>query len=256
MTGKYWSAKGKQGIYAFAYSFYFEVGPVLSEAAIGNHRPQRRGMTWQDIVITPAMARSSRLAEDVAAARPSSTNRSVEPLLGAPPRPSFSTPTRSFATSWRSGGPWADPPWLTLPAKRSAGTRAAEIECSRRANGHRGRPLADAPIPEGPKRCARRGQPARCCERDADALGFFTGFLAGLLAGLSYVSSRFLRGLERRQGAAPASVGTQVDVQLCDGRLPGERSDAAWPSHRAAVSCIVLTIFFSRSASRETECRR
>ena len=52
-TSQYWTAKGKQGLYAAAYSTYFEIGPILSESAIGNVGLGGTGQTWHDIVVTP-----------------------------------------------------------------------------------------------------------------------------------------------------------------------------------------------------------
>jgi len=64
-TRRYWSAKGKALAYAAAYTGYFEIGPVLSESAIGNVGITPGQQTWGDFVVTPVMGLGLSMVEDV-----------------------------------------------------------------------------------------------------------------------------------------------------------------------------------------------
>ena len=64
-TRRYWSNKTKAMAYAAVYSAYFELGPVLSEAAIGNVGLTPGQQTWHDIVITPTVGTALSVGEDL-----------------------------------------------------------------------------------------------------------------------------------------------------------------------------------------------
>jgi hypothetical protein len=123
MNGRYWGAKAKQGLYAFVYSAYFEIGPVLSEAAIGNIGLTGEGMTWCDIVVTPAIGLAISAGEDALRATLIDRLDRWNHFWGATAA-IFLNPTRSFSNllAWKI--PWADPPWLTLRRETQARERA------------------------------------------------------------------------------------------------------------------------------------
>jgi len=123
MNGKYWSAKAKQGLYAFAYSTYFEIGVVLSEAAIGNIGLSGEGMTWLDIVVTPSMGLLISLGEDALRSTLLDRLDRWNHFWGATAA-IFLNPSRSFANLLAFKIPWADPPWLTLRREAAARSRA------------------------------------------------------------------------------------------------------------------------------------
>lgn len=128
MTGTYWSAKGKQGLFALAYSTYFEIGLVLSEAAIGNIGMTGEGMTWQDIIVTPAVGTLFSIGEDVLRSSVIDPIDRWNHFWGATAA-IFLNPTRSFSNLMAFRRPWADPPWITLRREARARERVrAEIE--------------------------------------------------------------------------------------------------------------------------------
>lgn len=118
-TGSYWAAKGKQGLFAFAYSAYFELGLVLSEAAIGNVGLDGNGMTWEDIVVTPAVGVMMSAGEDYLRStlieRIDRWNHQWGVAAAL-----FLNPTRSVANVLAFRKPWADPPWLMLRREERA----------------------------------------------------------------------------------------------------------------------------------------
>ena len=122
-SGRYWSAKAKQGIYATAYSAYFEVGPVLSESAIGNVGLGGEGQTWSDMVITPAAGLAVSVGEDFLRAHVIDRIDRANHFWGATAA-LFLNPTRSFANLVALKTPWADPPWLSL--RRAARANRSE----------------------------------------------------------------------------------------------------------------------------------
>jgi len=130
MNSTYWSAKGKQGLYAFAYSTYFEIGLVLSEAAIGNIGMTGEGMTWQDIVVTPSMGLLISTGEDALRATLIDRLDRWNHFWGATAA-IFLNPTRSFANLMAFRTPWADPPWLTLRREAEARERARRAAVDR-----------------------------------------------------------------------------------------------------------------------------
>ena len=112
-SSQYWTAKGKQGLYAAAYSTYFEIGPVLSESAIGNVGLGGTGQTWHDIVITPMMGTAFAVVEDVL------RRYVIDPIdrrnhFWGAVAALFGNPTRSVANVMTFQKPWADPVWLVL----------------------------------------------------------------------------------------------------------------------------------------------
>jgi hypothetical protein len=132
MTAEYWSAKGKQGVFAAAYSAYFELGLVLSEAAIGNVGLNGEGMTWLDLTVTPALGMVFSAGEDVLrkyVVDPIDRRNHGWGIVAA----LFLNPTRSIANTLAFKYPWADPPWLTLEREARARKRVHD-EVSRAAS--------------------------------------------------------------------------------------------------------------------------
>jgi hypothetical protein len=64
-SGRYWKAKGAQGLYSFIYSLNYEIGP-LSEASIGNIGLKPGEMTYCDFVLTPGIGLLISIGEDAA----------------------------------------------------------------------------------------------------------------------------------------------------------------------------------------------
>ena len=136
MTAEYWSAKGKQGVFAAAYSAYFELGLVLSEAAIGNVGLNGEGMTWLDLTVTPALGVVFSVGEDVLrkyVVDPIDRRNHGWGIVAA----LFLNPTRSIANTLAFKYPWADPPWLTLEREARARERVrAEALRAASTSGH------------------------------------------------------------------------------------------------------------------------
>ncbi len=123
-TSQYWTAKGKQGIYATVYSTYFEIGPVLSESAIGNVGLGGTGQTWHDIVITPVMGIAISVFEDwfrQVVIDPIDRRNHFWGAVAA----LFGNPTRSVANVMTFQKPWGDPVWLTLQRDARGQSRGA-----------------------------------------------------------------------------------------------------------------------------------
>ena len=135
-TSQYRSAKGKQGLYAAAYSTYFEIGPILSESAIGNVGLGGTGQTWHDIVVTPVMGTAMSVVEDVL------RRYVIDPIdrrnhFWGAVAALFGNPTRSVANVMTLQKPWGDPVWLTLQrdargqsksTRRSHGVERVKVE--------------------------------------------------------------------------------------------------------------------------------
>ena len=106
----YWVNKTKAMAYATAYSAYFEIGPVLSESAIGNVGLTPGQQTWGDVVITPAVGTAISVGEDFLLAH----------VIGKVDRRSHAwgialalllNPTRSVANVFAVKAPWSAPAW-------------------------------------------------------------------------------------------------------------------------------------------------
>jgi len=121
--GAYWNAKAKQWLFALGYSTYFELGLVLSEAAIGNVGLDGHGMTWEDVIVTPSVGVMLSAGEDYLRStlidridRGNHTWGIVAALC--------LNPTRSVANLFTFRKPWADPEWLTLRREARAREQA------------------------------------------------------------------------------------------------------------------------------------
>ena len=96
----YWRAKGKQFLFATAYSIQFEIGPV-SESSLGNiHQASI------DLWLTPTLGTVWSVGEDLAA------QHVLRPLRVNHPRWAntltiFLNPTRMFANLLAFKAPWA-----------------------------------------------------------------------------------------------------------------------------------------------------
>jgi len=127
-TRQYWSVKGKQLAYATVYSTYFELGPVLSEAAIGNVGLKPGEQTWHDIVVTPTVGIGYSIAEDLLRVH----------LIDKIDRRSHAwgiasalllNPTRSVANTFAGKAPWSAPEGLRR-RRRSQGSLGQPAVCS------------------------------------------------------------------------------------------------------------------------------
>jgi hypothetical protein len=110
-TRAYWGVKGKQFLFATAYSTYFELGPVLSEAAIGNVGLDYSEMTWLDLVVTPILGTGLSIGEDLLRKYVIAPVDRRNHFFGAV-MAIFLNPTRSFVNLFALRTPWADPEWL------------------------------------------------------------------------------------------------------------------------------------------------
>ncbi len=109
----YWNAKLKQGLYSAAYSTYFELGPLLSETALGNVGLDHAEQTYLDLVITPVFGTLWSAAEDYMRLH------WIEPVdrrnhFWGATMAIFLNPTRSFSNLLAFRTPWDDPAWLKL----------------------------------------------------------------------------------------------------------------------------------------------
>jgi len=108
-TGRYWKAKGAQGIYSFVYSLNFELGP-LSEASIGNVGLKPGEMPYCDFVVTPAIGLLISIGEDAARLhiidRVKRNHRYWGNTLAV-----LLNPTRSVANVMGGKRPWRGPAW-------------------------------------------------------------------------------------------------------------------------------------------------
>ena len=104
----YWSAKAKQLAYSTVYSTYFELGPVLSECAIGNVGLTPGQQTWHDIVVTPLLGTGFSIAEDLLRyhiiEKVDRKNHAWGITLGL-----LLNPTRSVANLFAMKAPWSGP---------------------------------------------------------------------------------------------------------------------------------------------------
>jgi hypothetical protein len=121
-TRAYWSVKGKQLAYTAVYSAYFELGPVLSEAAIGNVGLKPGEQTWHDLVVTPLGGVAFSIGEDLlrvhvidkVARRHQIWGNTLAVLLN---------PTRSTANVFAGKAPWSAPPAVRPYTRASTGGR-------------------------------------------------------------------------------------------------------------------------------------
>lgn len=109
----YWNAKFKQGLFAFAYSTYFELGPVLSETALGNVGLDPAEQTYLDLVITPLAGTLLSAGEDFMRLYLIEPVNRKNHFWGAT-LALFLNPARTFSNLLAFKTPWGDPAWLTL----------------------------------------------------------------------------------------------------------------------------------------------
>ena len=108
-SGRYWKAKGAQGLYSFIYSLNYEIGP-LSEASIGNVGLKRGEMTYCDFVLTPAIGLLISIGED--AARLHIIDRvKRNHLYWGNTLAVLLNPTRAVANVVGGKRPWRGPAW-------------------------------------------------------------------------------------------------------------------------------------------------
>jgi hypothetical protein len=140
-SGAYWKSRFRAMLYAAAYSTYFEAGPVLSEAALGNEggyvyvpkcglapcsipgrhlKPPTNNTGWVDFVITPTVGTGWIVMEDAIAAK------IVDPLAGNSQSLTWKivrgslAPSRTMANFLQGKLPWYRP-WLYENATGRAG---------------------------------------------------------------------------------------------------------------------------------------
>ena len=111
-TRRYWSNKTKAMAYAAVYSAYFELGPVLSEAAIGNVGLTPGQQTWYDIVITPTVGTALSVGEDLLRVHVMVKVDRRSHALGIP-LALLLNPTRSVANVFAGKVPWSAPAALS-----------------------------------------------------------------------------------------------------------------------------------------------
>ena len=107
-TRQYWTAKGKALAYAGVYSAYFEIGPVLSESAIGNVGLKPGQQTWGDFVVTPVVGTGFSVIEDLlqttVVAKVRRNHRAWGNTLSV-----VLNPTRAVANVVNGSAPWRVP---------------------------------------------------------------------------------------------------------------------------------------------------
>jgi len=140
-SGAYWKSRFRAMLYAAAYSAYFEAGPVLSEAALGNEggytyvpkcglapctipgrtlKPATNNTGWVDFVVTPTVGIGWIVLEDAIEAR------IVDPLAGDSTALKWKilrgslAPSHSMANFFQGKLPWYRP-WLYENATGRAG---------------------------------------------------------------------------------------------------------------------------------------
>jgi hypothetical protein len=108
-SGRYWKAKGAQGLYSFIYSLNYEIGP-LSEASIGNVGLKPGEMTYCDFVLTPGIGLLISIGED--AARLHIIDRvKRNHLYWGNTLAVLLNPTRAVANVVGGKRPWRGPAW-------------------------------------------------------------------------------------------------------------------------------------------------
>jgi hypothetical protein len=106
----YWKSRLRAGAFAWAYSEWTEIGPVMSEAAIGNIQAFYPQQGFVDHVVTPAIGLGWMIAEDamdqylVRFVERKTRNRAVRALVRG-----GANPSRSLANVLAGQLPWARP---------------------------------------------------------------------------------------------------------------------------------------------------
>jgi hypothetical protein len=139
----YWKSRLRAGAFAWAYSEQTEIGPVLSEAAIGNIQAFYPQQGFVDHVVTPAIGLGWMIAEDVMDrylvrfVERKTHNRYVRILVRG-----GANPSRSFANVIAGQWPWARPrdhAPAALAEQTHTNTRSSQVQDS-------GVPLGVAPF--------------------------------------------------------------------------------------------------------------
>ena len=147
-SGAYWKSRFRAMLYAAAYSAYFEVGPVLSEAALGNEggytyvpkcglapcsipgrklKPPTNNTGWVDFVVTPTVGMGWIVLEDAIEAK------IVDPLAGDSQSLTWKivrgslAPSRTMSNFLQGKLPWYRP-WLYENATGRAGNLIVKSE--------------------------------------------------------------------------------------------------------------------------------
>jgi hypothetical protein len=106
LSKDYWKSRAKAFAFSFAYSTFFELGPV-GEASLGNVGLDHRTGGMVDIVVTPTLGLGWQVAEDMMDRYVAKfierkvSNRSICILVRT-----FANPGRSFANLLRFEVPW------------------------------------------------------------------------------------------------------------------------------------------------------
>jgi hypothetical protein len=147
-SGAYWKSRLRAMLYAAAYSAYFEAGPVLSEAALGNEggytyvpkcglapctiagrtlKPATNNTGWVDFVVTPTVGMGWIVLEDAIEAK------IVDPLAGDSTALKWKilrgslAPSRTMSNFLQGKLPWYRP-WLYENATGRAGNLFVKSE--------------------------------------------------------------------------------------------------------------------------------
>jgi hypothetical protein len=147
-SGAYWKSRFRAMLFAAAYSAYFEAGPLLSEAALGNEggytyvpkcglapcsipgrklKPPTNNTGWVDFVVTPTVGMGWIVLEDAIEAKV------VDPLAGDSTALKWKilrgslAPSHSMANFFQGKLPWYRP-WLYENATGRAGNLIVKSE--------------------------------------------------------------------------------------------------------------------------------
>jgi len=106
----YWKSRLRAGAFSWAYSEWLEIGPLISEAAIGNIQAFYPQQGFADHVVTPAIGLGWMIAEDaldqylVLRVERKTHNRVLRAVVR-----SAANPSRSFANVFGGRWPWNRP---------------------------------------------------------------------------------------------------------------------------------------------------
>jgi hypothetical protein len=147
-SGAYWKSRFRAMLYAAAYSAYFEAGPLLSEAALGNEggytyvpkcglapctipgrklQPPTNNTGWVDFVVTPTVGMGWIVLEDAIEAK------IVDPLAGDSTALKWKilrgslAPSHTMSNFLQGKLPWYRP-WLYENARGRAGNLLVKSE--------------------------------------------------------------------------------------------------------------------------------
>lgn len=122
---QYWQSRMKAMAFSAAYSAYFEIGPVLSEVAIGNeggytytpgcghyvcdrpgYKPPTNNTGWVDFIVTPTMGTGLMILEDAIELKIVDRIVKDDPRFGFKVLRSALAPTHSMANMLAGRMPW------------------------------------------------------------------------------------------------------------------------------------------------------